>query len=102
VIRLVEYDGRAGEALLKLPGPIARAAKTDLLGRILEPLHARSTSAPFGPAELPWSALRVPLRPYEIATVRVDLEFGREVPIDLRAQRASWVAARRRPRPGAL
>jgi alpha-mannosidase len=102
VIRLVEYDGRAGEALLKLPGPIARAAKTDLLGRILEPLHARSTSAPFGPAELPWSALRVPLRPHEIATVRVDLEFGREVPIDLRAQRASWVAARRRPRPGAL
>ena len=95
VVRLVEYEGRAGEALLRLPGPIARAAKTDLLGRVLEPLAARPCAAPHGPRQLPWSVLRVPMRPHEIATVQVDLEFGREAPLDMSAQRRSWSAARR-------
>lgn len=79
VVRLVEFDGRACEALLRLPGPIAKAAKTDLLGRTLVPLAPRAAAPPFGPDQLPWSALVVPMRPYEIATVRLDLEFGRQV-----------------------
>lgn len=79
VLRLVEFDGRACEALLRLPGPVARAAKTDLLGAVLTPLTPRAAAPPFGPAQLPWSALVVPLRPFEIATVMVDLEFGRPV-----------------------
>jgi hypothetical protein len=95
VLRLVEFEGREGEALLKLPGPIARAAKTDLLGRVLAPLAAKPCAAPHGPPQLPWSVLRVPMRPHEIATVQVDLEFGREAPLDLAAQRRSWAAARR-------
>ncbi|MBM3990692.1 MAG: hypothetical protein FJ298_06750 [Planctomycetes bacterium] len=98
VVRLVEYEGRAGEALLRLPGPIARAAKTDLLGRVLEPLAARPCAAPHGPRQLPWSVVRVPMRPHEIATLHVDLEFGRETPLDLSAQRRTWSAARGRRR----
>lgn len=78
-LRLVELDGRACEALLRLPGPVASAAKTDLLGRVLTPLTARAAAPPFGPSQLPWSGLVVPLRPFEIATVMVDLEFGRPV-----------------------
>jgi len=98
VVRLVEYEGRAGEALLRLPGPIARAAKTDLLGCVLEPLAARPCVPPHGPRQLPWSVVRVPMRPHEIATLQVDLEFGRETPLDMSAQRRWWSAARRRRR----
>lgn len=75
VIRLVEFDGKPAEVTLRLPGPIASAARTDLLGGVLERLTPRAASAPFGPAQLPWSALRFSLRPHEIATT-VDLEFG--------------------------
>lgn len=80
VVRLVEFDGKASEAILRLPGPIARAAKTDLCGRVLTPLVPRAAAPPFGPSQLPWSALVVPMRPYEIATVMVELEFGRPAP----------------------
>ncbi len=79
-LRLVEFDGKACEAIVRLPGPIARAAKTDLCGQVLTPLVPRAAAPPFGPAQLPWSALVVPLRPYEIATVTVELEFGRPAP----------------------
>ncbi len=80
VLRLVEFDGKACEAIVRLPGPIARAAKTDLRGGLLTPLSPRATAPPFGPSQLPWSALVVPMRPYEIATVMVELEFGRPAP----------------------
>ncbi len=95
VLRLVEFDGRPAEALVRLPGPIAKAAKTDLLGRVITPLVARAAPPPFGPEQLPWSLLVVPLRPYEIATVMVDLEFGRQVGEPADAVAASAWSARR-------
>jgi hypothetical protein len=96
VIRLVEFDGKPAEVTLRLPGPIASAARTDLLGGVLERLTPRAASAPFGPAQLPWSALRFSLRPHEIATIQVDLEFGRHQPLDPAKARLAWAAASRR------
>lgn len=94
VIRLVEYDGRAADVTLRLPGPIARAAKTNLQGSVLTPLSPRVATPPFGPAQLPWSALCFRMRPHEVATIMVDLEFGREVPVPLDAHRHLWVGER--------
>lgn len=96
VIRLVEFDGKPAEALLRLPGPIAKAAKTDALGRVVTPLAPRMSAPPFGPQQLPWSALVVPLRPHEVATVMVDLEFGRHVAALADPALASAWSARRR------
>lgn len=80
VVRLVEFDGRAADVLLRVPGPVARAARTNLLGEVLEELAPTAAHAPFGAREIPWSAVRLPLRPHEIATVMLDLELGRQVP----------------------
>ncbi len=96
VIRLVEFDGKPAEVTLRLPGPIASAARTDLLGGVLERLTPRAAPAPFGPAQLPWSALRFSMRPHEIATIQVDLEFGRHQPLDPAKARVAWAAASRR------
>jgi hypothetical protein len=45
VVRLVEFDGQATEVTLHLPGPIAKAAKTSLLGSVLEVLAPRAAQA---------------------------------------------------------
>ncbi len=80
VVRLVEFDGRPADVLLRLPGPVARAARTNLLGQVLEELAPTAARAPFGVREIPWSAVRLALRAHEIATVMLDLELGRQVP----------------------
>jgi hypothetical protein len=87
VVRLVEYDGRAADVVLRLPGSIAAAARTDHLGRVLEMLEPSRARAPFGPRSMPWSAVRLSLRPREVATLMFDLELGRQEPRDLDAQR---------------
>jgi hypothetical protein len=58
VLRLYESSGEATEALIDLPVDFAEAVRTDLN---LAPLQA--------PVELDGRELRVPLRPWEIATV---------------------------------
>lgn len=93
VLRLVEFDGLAAEVTVRVPGPIARAAKTNLLGAVIETLIPRATAPPFGPAQLPWSALRFTMRPHEIATVMLDLEFGRATPRNTEDFRSVWSAA---------
>jgi len=98
VIRLVEFDGKAADVTLRLPGPVARAARTNLLGRVQEVLIPRAATPPFGPAQLPWSALRFTLKPHEIATVMVDLEFGRQVPRNLDEYRHVWATVHRTPK----
>ncbi len=97
VIRLVEFDGKPADVTLRLPGPIAKAARTNMLGAIVETLTPRDAAPPFGPAGLPWSALRFTLRPHEIATIMVDLEFGRQIPRNLDLQRHLWATTQRRP-----
>ena len=115
VIRLVEWDGAPAEVTLKLPGPVAMAAKTNLLGEVLPP--ARSGGGGTGgspvdtgwlaiehpvpppawarPAKLKtrkiaWSAVHFSMRPREIATIYADLTMGRKQWRDLDAKREVW------------
>ncbi|HVS19616.1 MAG TPA: hypothetical protein VMT18_13515, partial [Planctomycetota bacterium] len=87
VVRLVEFDGRPADVVLRLPGSIAAAARTDHLGRVLEELEPSRARAPFGPRAMPWSAVRLRLRPREVATLMFDLELGRREPRESEAQR---------------
>jgi alpha-mannosidase len=77
VVRLVEFDGRPADVVLRLPGSIAAAARTDHLGGVLEVLEPSRARAPYGPRGMPWSAVRLSLRPREVATLMFDLELGR-------------------------
>jgi alpha-mannosidase len=94
VLRLVELDGQATTAQVRVAGPVAAAFRTDLLGEVVEPLTATPAEAPIaGP--IAWSALAVALRPYEIATLYLDLELGRKASRDLDAHRSVWATVHR-------
>jgi alpha-mannosidase len=60
VVRLYEAWGSRGPVTLTAPWPVARATRTDLLERDLEPV------ASTGPA------VQFDLAPFEIITVRLD------------------------------
>jgi alpha-mannosidase len=90
VLRLVELEGMATSARLRLAGPVAAAYRTNLLGEIAEPLAAQLAEAPTG-----WSELTIALRPYEIATIYLDLVLGRKASRDLDAHRSVWAAVHR-------
>jgi hypothetical protein len=99
VIRLVEWDGRAGEVILKLPGPVALAAKTNLLGEVgangwltVEPADPPrwARGARLKSKAVPWSRVRFSMRPREIATIYADLVLGRKQWRDLDAKRKVW------------
>ncbi|MCW5776881.1 MAG: hypothetical protein KIS87_10620 [Phycisphaeraceae bacterium] len=122
VIRLVEWDGEPAEVTLKLPGTVALAAKTNLMGECGSwqagaapadaPLHLRDTGwlAP-GPSDPPewargavfrgrpieWSFVRFAVRPREIVTVMADLVMGRKEWRDLDAKREVWATVHRTP-----
>lgn len=95
VARLVEYDGIPAGVTLRLPGAVARAARTNLLGELLEELRPEPAAAPFGPPDLHWSALQLRMRPHEIATVMADLELGRKQARDLDRYRSVWATVHR-------
>ncbi len=122
VIRLVEWDGEPAEVTLKLPGEIALAAKTNLMGECGSwqagaapadaPLHLRDTGwlaiEPTDPPEwargaefrgrpIEWSRVRFAMRPREIATVMADLVMGRKEWRDLDAKREVWATVHRTP-----
>lgn len=80
VLRVVELDGKAGPAEIRVAGEIASASKTDLLGNSIEELGTE---------------IRIVLRPYEIATVKFDLVEGRKQIRDLDAKREVWATVHR-------
>lgn len=90
VLRLVEFDGRESEVYVRVPGGVARAARTNLLGEVLEDLVPTGAEAPHGPRGIPWSGVRLRMRPHEIATLMLDLELGRQVPRDQARYRHVW------------
>lgn len=109
VVRLVEWNGEPGEAVLSFPGRIASAAKTNLMGEVgagvggaedtgwLEPEVAESPSWAEGlPIPGGWNRLRVRLKAREIATVMLDLELGRKQWRDLDAKRSVWATVHKR------
>lgn len=103
ILRLVEVDGIGGEVEVTLPGPIARAAKTNLMGELLHDLEVEPadpgvlTSQPerlerFGIAA---GKVRLQVRPYEIATLMLDIVPGRKQFRDLDAKREIWATVHR-------
>jgi alpha-mannosidase len=94
VVRLVELDGQATRANLRLPAPVAATFKTNLLGAILERLAAEPAASPL-PGSGEWQAVAVDLRPYEIATLYLDLALGRKQTRDLDAHRKVWATVHR-------
>lgn len=108
VVRLVEWNAEPGEVLLKFPGQIAAAAKTNLMGEVGPGVGGGSETFWLEPeaAEPPewasglridggWSQVRVPLGPREIGTVLVDLVLGRKQWRDLDARRDVWATIHR-------
>ena len=88
VVRLVEFDGVATEAALEVAGTVAAAYATDLLGERAQRLDVEDGD---GAA---W--VRVPLGPYQIATVYLDVVEARKVARDLDARRMVWAQVHRR------
>ncbi|GIK18995.1 MAG: hypothetical protein DYG93_00930 [Leptolyngbya sp. PLA2] len=124
VIRLVEWNGEPAEVTLKLPGTVALAAKTNLMGECgpwpagaapaEAPLHLRDTGwlspEPADPPDwargavlrgrlVEWSRVRFAVRPREIATVMADLVMGRKAWRDLDAKREVWATVHRTTEP---
>jgi alpha-mannosidase len=102
VIRLVEYDGESADVILKLPGEVALAAKTNLMGETQQWLKPEPTSPPewargahIAGREVTWSAVRFSMGPREIGTVMADLVLGRKQYRDLDAKREIWATVHR-------
>jgi len=103
ILRLVEYNGEAGDVDITLPGPIATAYKTNLMGEIIAELQvtpddpALLTSEPDKLASFGIEAVRItlPMRPHEIATLYLDIVPGRKQFRDLDAKREIWATVHR-------
>jgi alpha-mannosidase len=97
VLRLVEFDGKAATARLRLPGPVETAIRTNALGEPMETLTVSAAPAPeeIADSRIPWTEITLKLRPYEIATVYVDMVYGRKVPRNLDAHRSVWATVHR-------
>ncbi|RMH12281.1 MAG: hypothetical protein D6695_07175, partial [Planctomycetota bacterium] len=108
IVRLVEWDAEPGTAILKFPGAIAAAAKTNLMGEVgahvgggedtgwLEPEPCEPPEWALG-LEIPggWNQILVSMKPREIATVMLDLVLGRKRWRDLDAKREVWATIHR-------
>ncbi|MFO0833403.1 MAG: hypothetical protein U0638_00420 [Phycisphaerales bacterium] len=127
VIRLVEWDGQPAEVTLKLAGPVAMAAKANLLGEVLSECPRGVGVGPAGwspldtgwlecspcdpppwaivggkPIELrgkpiEWTQVRFAMRPREIATIYADMVMGRKQFRDLDAKREVWATVHKEP-----
>ncbi len=87
-VRLVELDGREAHANLTFGATVAAAWRTNLLG---EPTGE--------PCDHDGHRVRNTLRPYEIATVCVDLVEARKQVRDLDAKREIWATVHRQDEP---
>jgi alpha-mannosidase len=98
ILRLVELNGEATTARIRLPGQVAAGYKTNLLGEIEQPLTFETVPPDDHPAQqvlATWSECAVELRPHEIATLYVDIEMGRKQTRDLDSYRSVWATVHR-------
>ena len=103
ILRLVEYDGIDGEVEVTLPGPIAKAFKTNMMGEIIAELRTTTddnnllTSEPekLEPFGIEAVRITVPMRAHEIATLYLDIVPGRKQFRDLDAKREIWATVHR-------
>ncbi|MFQ3611617.1 MAG: glycosyl hydrolase-related protein [Fimbriimonadales bacterium] len=89
ILRLVELEGKAGTAGLNIAGTVEKCYKTNLLGEPMEALPVKPTEPPI-PMGAPYSRVEVALRPYEIATLYLDIVEGRKQARNLDAYRSVW------------
>ncbi len=94
VIRLVELNGETATGNLRVRGPVASAFRTNLMGEIQEPLAVTRVELPVESMD-EWGQVALTLRPYEIATVYMDMVLGRKVFRDLDAYRYVWATVHR-------
>lgn len=92
VVRLVEWNGQPVHARLAFPGNIAAAYRTNLMGERDVTLQVDAVESPVS-GLLAWHAVTVELRPYEIATLYLDLVQGRKVTRDLDSHRSVWATS---------
>ncbi|MCC6676222.1 MAG: hypothetical protein IT436_03680 [Phycisphaerales bacterium] len=95
IIRLVEWNGEPAEVELKLAGPVAMAAKTNLLGEVLADRYdpaAHTAAEGFSPADTGWLDIRHPVEPPAWA-----LHGGK--PIEFQSRAITWSSVRFRMRP---
>ncbi len=103
VLRLVEYDGINADVEVTLPGPIAKAYKTNMMGEVIQELSVRADKnsyltteteklEPFG---IEAARITVPMRAQEIATIYLDIIPGRKQFRDLDAKREIWATVHR-------
>jgi len=103
VLRLVEYDGITGNVEVTLPGPIAKAFKTNLMGEIEMELSIKPDEITFlttepemlEPFGITAARITVPVRAHEIATIYLDIVPGRKQFRDLDAKREIWATVHR-------
>lgn len=94
VLRLVELNGSAADARVRVPGEVAAAFRTNMMGEIEHAIVAQAI-APAKPGQLPWSELTVACAPYQIVTIYLDLVLARKVPRDLDSYRSVWATIHR-------
>jgi alpha-mannosidase len=87
IVRLVELNGVTTTTTIRLPGTVATAYRTNLMGEIIQPLAVTSSAQ--------YSELQLTLAPREIATIYADLEMGRKMPRNLDAFRFVWATVHR-------
>ncbi|NJM40801.1 MAG: hypothetical protein HC853_08530, partial [Anaerolineae bacterium] len=96
ILRLVEFNGEATTARVRMPGKVATAYKTNLLGEVLSSFAAQSAEPPPHAGGLrEWSEIEIAMRPHEICTLYLDLALGRKVTRDLDAHRNVWATVHR-------
>jgi alpha-mannosidase len=108
VLRMVEHDGVPAEIDLVLPGPIAKAFKTNLMGEIESELrpeeltHAERGERPLAAKQeeldrfgIVPQRLRFSMCPHEIVTLYLNLVPGRKQVRDLDAKREVWARVHR-------
>jgi alpha-mannosidase len=91
VLRLVELNGAACVAQVRTPGPVAAVFRTNLLGEG----RAGEAALSMTPLADGRTHIALPLRPYEIATLYLDLIPGRKQTRRLDERRSVWAAAHR-------
>ncbi len=103
ILRLVEVNGEPADVELTLPGPIAKAYRTNLMGETIDELEVHPgedrllTTEPeklaaFG---IQAATIKLAMRPHEIATLYLDIVPGRKRFRDLDAKREIWATVHR-------
>jgi hypothetical protein len=89
VLRLVEFNGVEAPVTLRVTGSVGAAYKTNLLGEISEPVTFTLSEDQLT------STCQLTLKPHEIATLYLDLEWGRKQPRNLDEHRSVWATVHR-------